>query len=160
MPKPRDLYLEQFPKEWGAFRPRAITPAPENEPMVLDCTGPACVVVSRPQELEPPTPLPPPEPQPIQRKRKRRHLSEAFLRSPEWKALREEAFRLFGRICHRCGSTSQIQCDHIKPRKRYPALALCLDNLQVLCWPCNRHKNFRDETRYRPETDRERLGNG
>lgn len=49
-----------------------------------------------------------------------------------------------------CGSTEKpMQVDHIKPRKKYPELALDPNNVQVLCKLCNMGKGDRDETDFR-----------
>lgn len=66
----------------------------------------------------------------------------AFERSPEWVALSAEARRLQP-WCSKCKATEQLQGDHIKPKSRFPALALDPKNIQVLCWPCNRAKGTR-----------------
>jgi 5-methylcytosine-specific restriction endonuclease McrA len=42
-----------------------------------------------------------------------------------------------------------MHVDHIKPKSRYPHLALKFDNLQVLCETCNIEKSNIDETDYR-----------
>ena len=83
--------------------------------------------------------------------RKRR--SDKFLASPEWRAMRERVFALHGKRCQKCGSDDEIQVDHIKPRSKFPDLALDIENLQVLCWPCNREKNFTVIADYRPPRD-------
>ena len=44
-----------------------------------------------------------------------------------------------------------MNVDHIKPRKKYPELALDKSNLQVLCEECNHGKGNWDETDWRPE---------
>jgi 5-methylcytosine-specific restriction endonuclease McrA len=72
-----------------------------------------------------------------------------FERSPEWIVVRNQAFELYGRKCHKCGSTERLNVDHIKPESRYPELALSIENTQILCWPCNRAKSNKDETDYR-----------
>ncbi len=81
--------------------------------------------------------------------KKKRTPSEIFVSSHEWKVLREQAYMLYGRICLKCGSSNNITMDHIKPKSKYPALALDIDNLQPLCWPCNKKKSYTDETNYR-----------
>lgn len=43
----------------------------------------------------------------------------------------------------------QMHVDHIKPRAKFPELALVLDNLQVLCRDCNLGKRHLDETDWR-----------
>ncbi|WP_248579895.1 HNH endonuclease signature motif containing protein [Nocardioides sp. InS609-2] len=55
---------------------------------------------------------------------------DAFKNTAEWQALRVE-----------CGSTEELQADHIKPASLYPELALDIDNMQTLCGPCNRRKS-------------------
>lgn len=69
--------------------------------------------------------------------------SNDFLDSYEWKRLRVQAFAKYGNRCQCCGATAanaQLQVDHIKPRLTHPELALDINNLQVLCHPCNQGK--------------------
>jgi 5-methylcytosine-specific restriction endonuclease McrA len=59
-----------------------------------------------------------------------------------------------------CGATpddgeTQIHVDHIKPRFKYPQLALNADNLQVLCSVCNQGKGKWDESDFRSCVDDE-----
>lgn len=75
--------------------------------------------------------------------------SNAFIARPEWKALRLQVINHYGANCMRCGSVDNINVDHIRPKSKYPELALDFDNLQVLCWSCNKEKNVHDETDYR-----------
>ncbi len=42
-----------------------------------------------------------------------------------------------------------MHVDHIKPRRKYPELALSRSNLQVLCNLCNHGKGNWDETDWR-----------
>lgn len=87
----------------------------------------------------------------------RRHLVEIlagekidFYRTPEWRSLRYQVLRKYGRRCMCCGSTEgQMQVDHIKPRSKFPHLQLNLSNLQVLCRPCNMGKGAWDQTDWR-----------
>jgi 5-methylcytosine-specific restriction protein A len=78
---------------------------------------------------------------------------DAFLASPEWKALRSRVLDRYGCKCMCCGHVpakrSLINVDHIKPRKFYPELALDEDNLQVLCGRCNKQKGNNHMTDYR-----------
>ena len=46
----------------------------------------------------------------------------------------------------------KLNVDHIKPRKKYPKLALDVDNLQVLCNECNHGKGNRDDTDWRGDS--------
>ena len=79
---------------------------------------------------------------------------EGFYKSREWKALRYQALVLHGGRCQCCGATAQdgavLHVDHIKPKSKYPALALEITNLQVLCADCNMGKSNKDETDWRP----------
>lgn len=77
---------------------------------------------------------------------------EEFLRCAEWKRLRYRALLKYGRRCCCCGrQDGQLHVDHIKPRFRYPELALSFENLQVLCEDCNLGKGAWDETDWRPK---------
>lgn len=76
-------------------------------------------------------------------------VSECFYRSWEWKELRYKVLKHYGRKCMCCGETKRVVVDHIKPRRRYPELALKFDNLQVLCNDCNMGKGAWDETDWR-----------
>lgn len=84
----------------------------------------------------------------VQRKK-----TDAFYSSYEWRKLRYAALKKYGAKCMCCGRVAEdgvvMNVDHIKPRKRYPELALCLDNLQVLCSVCNHGKGNWDETDWR-----------
>ncbi len=81
--------------------------------------------------------------------RKRGGKSIPYCPSPQWEQLREKVFALYGRTCMRCGSTFRPTVDHIKPKSYYPELEFCFDNLQVLCWACNKSKSNKHETDYR-----------
>lgn len=67
-----------------------------------------------------------------------------FEKSAEWLEMRERALTKYGKVCKQCGAVDGLQVDHIKPKSRHPHLALEIDNLQVLCWPCNRTKGTRE----------------
>jgi 5-methylcytosine-specific restriction endonuclease McrA len=79
-----------------------------------------------------------------------------FLSTYEWRKTRMVALKKYGARCQCCGATpatgAVIHVDHIKPRKLFPALALDVDNLQVLCHECNHGKGNWDQTDWRPET--------
>lgn len=80
--------------------------------------------------------------------------SSMFYSSWEWKKARYEALKRYGAKCMLCGSTHRIVVDHIKPRRFYPELELCPENLQVLCNDCNQGKSYDDETDFRPKNHR------
>jgi 5-methylcytosine-specific restriction endonuclease McrA len=79
--------------------------------------------------------------------------SKEFLKSYEWRSLRMKVLKNLGRKCSCCGATpetgSVMHVDHIKPRRKYPELALEESNLQVLCEDCNHGKGNWDETDWR-----------
>lgn len=78
---------------------------------------------------------------------------EGFYNSPQWQDLRYRALKLHGGRCQCCGARptrdNPLHVDHIKPRSKYPALELSLENLQVLCKSCNLGKRAWDETDWR-----------
>lgn len=79
--------------------------------------------------------------------------SDEFLQSYEWRVLRMKALKFHGPRCQCCGATpadgAVMNVDHIKPRRLFPELALTLDNLQILCAPCNHGKSNWDQTDWR-----------
>lgn len=76
-----------------------------------------------------------------------------FYNSPEWRRLRYKAFKLYGNQCSCCGRSAKdglkMHVDHIKPRSKYPDLALDISNLQILCEDCNISKGNRDNIKWR-----------
>jgi hypothetical protein len=86
--------------------------------------------------------------------KKRQYLKlDSFFTSRAWRDLRYEALLLHGARCQCCGATRddgrRMHVDHIKPRHRFPELALTLENLQVLCDECNLGKSSKDATDWR-----------
>ena len=79
--------------------------------------------------------------------------SDAFLLSYEWRRVRMEVLKRDGASCLCCGATPKdgvkMHVDHIKPRRKFPELALNKDNLQVLCEVCNHGKGNWDQTDWR-----------
>jgi hypothetical protein len=79
---------------------------------------------------------------------------DLFLQSKAWKRLRIQALNKYGRKCQCCGASPStgavLNVDHVLPRRLFPALALHLDNLQVLCGDCNEGKGNWDMTDSRP----------
>jgi len=78
---------------------------------------------------------------------------EGFYSSREWIKVRYKVLSTYGRECMLCGDTGQMHVDHIKPRSKYPDLALDFDNLQVLCKSCNIGKMADDEKDFRPKKE-------
>lgn len=79
--------------------------------------------------------------------------SETFLKSRAWKELRYTVLKERGAACECCGASAKtgavIHVDHVKPRFKFPELALEKSNLQVLCEDCNVGKGAWDQTDWR-----------
>lgn len=91
-----------------------------------------------------------------ERRHKRKVCAQDFHSSKEWRELRYITLRRYGFKCMACGSAPPnvvLHVDHIKPRSKYPELALELSNLQVLCEDCNLGKSNHTEDDLRPEPD-------
>lgn len=89
-------------------------------------------------------------------KRKRQAVdvnSAEFLQSYEWRRVRYQALQKHGGACQCCGRGAKdglrLHVDHIKPRRKFPELALDVNNLQVLCEECNHGKGNWDMTDWR-----------
>lgn len=88
---------------------------------------------------------------------KRVRQKDLFYKSQEWKEVRYEKLREI-QYCECCGKAKgdfleggeivKLTVDHIKPRSRYPELALDTINLQVLCQYCNEGKSNIYEDRF------------
>lgn len=70
--------------------------------------------------------------------------SPEFLTSFEWRRVRFLALQRYGQRCQCCGASPSdgavLNVDHVKPRRKYPHLALDINNLQILCGDCNHGK--------------------
>lgn len=81
---------------------------------------------------------------------RKEHIDETrqFYSSPEWNLIRKQVIKEKGRICSECGvymkNSNDVTVDHIRPRSKYPDLALDKQNLRVLCRSCNSSKGDRD----------------
>lgn len=79
--------------------------------------------------------------------------TDAFLSTFEWRKVRMQALKKYGPRCMCCGATpatgAVMNVDHIKPRKKWPSLALDINNLQILCHDCNHGKGNWDQTDWR-----------
>lgn len=97
----------------------------------------------------------------IKRKRKPKPKKrQPFFFTREWNELRYRALVRSGGRCECCGAGKTLHVDHIKPRSKYPELALELANLQVLCGNCNLGKGAWDETDWRPGPESQAIGPG
>lgn len=81
--------------------------------------------------------------------------SKGFYESKEWLQLRVRVLEKYHAECMMCGRNRRqhkvvLHVDHIKPRSKYPELALEFNNLQILCSDCNIGKGNRYETDWRP----------
>jgi len=63
---------------------------------------------------------------------------EKLRQSPAYIAWRTSVFIRDGKKCIWCGSTKDIEADHIKPRYLFPELTLELSNGRTLCNSCHR----------------------
>lgn len=78
-----------------------------------------------------------------------------FYSSKEWRQVRYQVIKKHGGGCMACGRSKKehgivIHVDHIEPRSKRPELALCFENLQLLCEDCNLGKSNTDRTDWRP----------
>ena len=89
-------------------------------------------------------------------KKKKFVQSDRFLNSAEWRRARYDALKKNNGCCELCGRSKmdgiKLNVDHIKPRRKYPKLALDVNNLQVLCNECNHGKGNRDDTDWRGDS--------
>lgn len=88
--------------------------------------------------------------------KKRLNKSQDFYSSDEWRKLRYRVIRKYKATCMACGRNYRthkvvIHVDHIKPRSKYPHLALVFENMQVLCEDCNLGKGNTDSIDWRPD---------
>lgn len=82
-----------------------------------------------------------------QKPKSKKSKPDGFYSSWEWKRARYEALKIHGQRCQCCGwqpgdtNHGHLVVDHIKPRSKFPASALDVGNLQVLCNDCNMGKS-------------------
>lgn len=85
--------------------------------------------------------------------------SDSFFQCTPWLELRYRILKASKGCCECCGRRGEpgnpLQVDHIKPRSKFPDLALRDDNCQVLCRQCNLGKSNKDATDWRFEPSRE-----
>ena len=79
-----------------------------------------------------------------------------FYSSPAWLKLRYKTLIRYDSTCMACkrpkSQTGSLHVDHIKPRSKYPHLALDPENLQILCMECNIGKSNRFEHDHRRDS--------
>ena len=77
-----------------------------------------------------------------------------FYQSKEWVALKKKVYKRYGRRCMATQWTEKdgitLSIDHIKPRLKYPRLALSMSNMQVLELGLNKTKSDRIISDFRP----------
>lgn len=87
------------------------------------------------------------------KRKKQRFIEAGFYQAREWLHVRYLAILRSDGCCEACGRGKRhkvsLHVDHVKPRSKYPELALELNNLQVLCADCNLGKSNIDQTDWR-----------
>jgi len=79
----------------------------------------------------------------------------SFYLTDAWMTIRNKAKRLYGSVCMKCRKEGiEIHVDHILPRSLFPALALDIHNLQILCKKCNLDKSNKESIDYRNNEQR------
>jgi hypothetical protein len=61
-----------------------------------------------------------------------------FYHSKAWHVVRTQAFERDNHTCQKCGITEgNLEGNHIRPRSRFPELALVIENIETLCKFCH-----------------------
>lgn len=79
----------------------------------------------------------------------RSQISARALRTQAYKRLRKQVIARDG-MCVYCGSTEELQVDHIIARKNGGGHSI--ENLQTLCKRCNQRKSAKDEAVFLRQT--------
>ena len=96
-------------------------------------------------------------------KNNKRTVSKGFYDTREWRELRYDALKRYGKQCLLCGAQPPhvvLHVDHVRPRSKFPEGELSIDNLQILCADCNLGKSNRNSDDFREvkrEESRENL---
>lgn len=143
-------YIEPYGEEWCVNSNNCH----HRSPIVVPTMEEAAIVIDKLMKAK--KPKPPKSKTKKKRGKKKKWAkkvssSKGFYSTWEWKKLRFRVLKKYGAKCMLCGSTEHIVVDHIKPRSKYPELALDFNNLQVLCNSCNMGKSNTDETDFRPK---------
>ena len=87
--------------------------------------------------------------------RKAKRAARGFYTGDQWLKVRYRALKSSNGRCQCCGARptkkKPLHVDHIKPRSKFPELALNVENLQVLCEDCNLGKSNLDATDWREQ---------
>jgi hypothetical protein len=67
----------------------------------------------------------------------------------QWNDLRSLLFKTVDNICAKCGSTNNLQADHVYPVSFFPEKQLDINNLQILCRTCNLEKSNKQIIKYK-----------
>lgn len=70
-------------------------------------------------------------------------------RTSSRKLTREFVFTRDGHACVVCGSSENLEVDHVEPVRERPDLAFSVDNLQTLCASCHSKKSVEESNRIR-----------
>lgn len=72
---------------------------------------------------------------------------QGFYHWPAWRRLRVLALQRDHYLCQACLRQKKItpatEVHHVQPITEHPELALCLDNLESLCWDCHEQTKLR-----------------
>jgi hypothetical protein len=80
-----------------------------------------------------------------------------FYSSAEWRALKKIALSIYGSKCMVCGSTKDINVDHLVSRQIDKSKELDINNLGVLCETHNLEYSYFKKEDYRRPEDLEKL---
>ena len=77
---------------------------------------------------------------------------ENFYSSLEWREVRKQVLKSQKHICYMCKVPIllpfDLTVDHVKPKSKYPSLALELSNLKIACRSCNSKKGVGSKDKF------------
>ena len=142
----KEMRTEQKKMDRAAARLQRLNKYKKKHNITEPLTAAQCIAIMNEQPVQPGK-----KKKTKRTKRKKRKL-ETFYESREWRELRYEALKKYGRKCLCCGQQPPeviLHVDHIKPRSKFPELELEISNLQILCKDCNLGKSNKDCIDYR-----------
>ena len=74
-----------------------------------------------------------------------------------YKYIKANLLQVYGCSCQKCGSTIDLQLDHIKPVFHFPEKTFDINNMQILCKSCNYEKGASNVVDYRTVDEVERF---